>query len=256
MAAKDTNTKFNLGPYGSIETDDVKAFLNLKGNELLGYSQQRFDELKKYAEEGNWTWKVAGLLAGLLIIGNSFLSFFSHLASLSPFSAVIDVYLIVFGIIACLLEYKEKTLTKAQLDTLKREALFLYRPYGRAAFYFFIGLLIIATGGLLGFIIGIFVCVIGVIIFHASRQAFNQLNTLKGSLHNEQEVAAKFKEFDKDGSGFLDSVELAALCRSLGTQLTLNELESALFILDKNEDGKISFTEFFEWWKGKDENII
>jgi len=53
--------------------------------------------------------------------------------------------------------------------------------------------------------------------------------------------------------GSLDSSELAALVASLGTTLTLNELEAALLLLDRNDDGKITFEEFLSWYEGKED---
>eukprot|EP01040_Poterioochromonas_malhamensis_P026890 gene26890-33917_t len=55
-------------------------------------------------------------------------------------------------------------------------------------------------------------------------------------MRSEAQVTSRFMEFDKDNSGTLETKELASLCKSLGSPLTLNELESAIFILDKNGD--------------------
>jgi Ca2+-binding EF-hand superfamily protein len=41
---------------------------------------------------------------------------------------------------------------------------------------------------------------------------------------------------------------VAAICADMGTTLNKNELESALFMLDKNGDGKVSLEEFQVWW--------
>lgn len=131
---------------------------------------------------------------------------------------------------------------------LRKEALFLYRPYGRASFYFFVGLLVFSQGGYFGLVVGLYVMAVGVIVFTASRSALQQLEALRAGRMDEAQIAAKFKmDANKDGS--LDSTELAKLCKSMGVQLTLNELESALFILDKNHDGKIQYAEFLRWFK-------
>ena len=44
------------------------------------------------------------------------------------------------------------------------------------------------------------------------------------------------------------------VCAELGTTLKKSELETAVFILDKNSDGKISFDEFRSWWVGDRED--
>jgi hypothetical protein len=57
--------------------------------------------------------------------------------------------------------------------------------------------------------------------------------------YTREELSALFKQHDADGSGALDTAELAALCASLGTTLTAVELESALLLLDVDGDGTV-----------------
>jgi glutaredoxin 2 len=57
-----------------------------------------------------------------------------------------------------------------------------------------------------------------------------------------------FKDFDLDGSGFIDSNELAEVAKSLGKTLDNAELDECLKDLDQNKDGKISYEEFAKWW--------
>lgn len=241
--------------YGAVDQEEVREFLTNKGGEFVGYSKQKLLEFKKFADEGNWSWKIAGALAGASIMFYSVTSVLYHLTGFSPATAVIDCYLFLFGLLAVLLEYKEISFTKYYLDLLRREALFLYRPYGRALFYIFIGVLVLATGGILGLLIGTFVTAVGVFVFYASRDAVKRLEQLKLSIHDDHEIAQKFKQYDTDNNGFLDTKELAALCQALGTKLTIHELEAAILLLDSNGDGKISFNEFQDWWKGKEDLI-
>ena len=97
---------------------------------MIEEGKKHFRAMQKYADEGDWTWKIAGCISGVSIVLTMFLSFFSHLTSFSLTSAIIDLYFIAFGICFAILEYKEKLLTQGYLNTLRREALFLYRPYG------------------------------------------------------------------------------------------------------------------------------
>ena len=186
------------------------------------------------------------------MIITSSLGFFDSILYLSPFTAVLNLYIICFGIIAILLENKEYFLTKKYRDIIKTEARFLDKPYGRAAFYFFVGILLVAKGGLFGLLVGLYTSFIGAVIFYGSKAAYDTLDRLKTDHYTEAQVKEKFYEFDRDKSGSLDAAELAALCKALGSTLSRRELESALFLLDKNEDGQISFDEFFNWYQGKD----
>jgi hypothetical protein len=242
--------------YGSITAEEAQHIAGSIGNTALAEANLKLQELKKYAEEGQWTWKIAGFFAGLLIVITSSLGLLSNFFGLSFFTALLDVYAIGFGALACVLEYKDVLLTASAREVIKREALFLYRPYGRAAFYFFIGLLMVAKGGLLGFIVGAYTMLVGVIIFTSSRSAVAALDEIRNNIKSEKDMALKFAQFDTDNSGALDSAELARLCRSLGAQQSLNELEAALFVLDKNADGKISYEEFLDWWQGRQDHIV
>lgn len=249
-------SKDDVLTYGSLAMDEAKSYLDAHGSEMYAFSRQKLLDMKNYADEGNWTWKIAGFTGAVGVVLLSTMSFLSHLFGLSPISAVLDLYLILIGTALAALEYKEQVFTKQYLDALRKEALFLYRPYGRAGVYFFVGVLMISSSGLIGKLVGSYVAVVGGIIFYSSREAIKQLNFAKGTMQNEQEVIAKFCEFDKDHSGSLDTKELAALCKALGAKMTMNEIESALFILDKDANGKIEMEEFLAFWKGRDVDMV
>lgn len=242
--------------YGSLSTEETKAAAVAAGKVIMTEAAVKYEELKLYAEEGQWTWKIAGFFAGLLIVVSASFSFISHFFGLSPFAALMDMYMVLFGSLACVLEYKDVLLTANARAVIRKEALFLYRPYGRAAFYFFVGLLQIAQGGILGCLVGLYTTIVGIIIYSASKNALRALDTVRASLKTETEVAAQFARFDIDNNGCLDSAELAKLCQALGATQSLNELESALFVLDKNSDGKVSYEEFLDWWSGRSDNMV
>lgn len=63
-------------------------------------------------------------------------------------------------------------------------------------------------------------------------------------------VKEAFEAFDKDHSGFIDKSELASLANELGETLDDDELAAALKAIDISGDGKISFSEFYQWWVG------
>lgn len=248
--------KVDLGIYGAVSMEDATGFIDKHGKEALSYSRTKILELKKYADEGEWTWKIAGFIAGVSIVVISVLAFLSDFFGLSPVNAILDIYLVFIGVVLAMLEYKQQFFTQSYLDMLRREALFLYRPYGRAAVYFFVGLLMMSYSGLFGKLVGLYTTVVGAIVFYSSRAAIQHLENMRSVLRDESEVVAKFKEFDRDNSGTLDTKELASLCKYLGSTLTLNELESALFILDKNGDGKIQLQEFLAFWRNRDEDVV
>jgi len=95
---------------------------------------------------------------------------------------------------------------------------------------------------------GVYTAFVGIVIFQGSKSALSALNSLKDPRKSKSEIEAAFSSFDSDKNGYLDVKEVACLCSSLGYSLNKNELESALFILDSNSDGKVTVDEFIEWW--------
>ena len=192
------------------------------------------------------------MLAGGLLCFTGFIGLSASLFTLSPFLAVLNVYLFAFGAALLALEQKEQVFGKKYLVYLRTEALFLTRPYGRAFFYVFLGVLVVVAGGMLNFLIGAFTTLVGLVMYRSSKQAFLALHKMKEEKLNELEVAALFQAYDGDKTGSLDSAELAKLCQKLGSPLNHNELEAALFILDKDGSGTVSYPEFLAWWTGKE----
>lgn len=218
---------------------------------FLCCSKAKLLELKAYVDNGDWSWKLAGFTVGLSLSIMSFYAFISHLFGFAWFLAVTDLYLFSFGLVACILEYKEYVLTQQYIDVIRKEALFLYRPYGRAAFYSLVGLIKLGESDIISEIIGLYAFVIGIVIFIVSKNARDTLIKLKHSISTDEELLIKFRKYDIDDSGYLDRSEISALCRDLGTPLSLNQLEVVILTMDKTPDGKISYEEFLEWWTDK-----
>jgi len=77
-------------------------------------------------------------------------------------------------------------------------------------------------------------------------ELLQHLNTEYATL--DEIMRKAFKAFDLDGSGYIDSNELAEVSKELGKALDSAELDECLKDLDQNKDGKISYEEFSQWW--------
>ena len=64
----------------------------------------------------------------------------------------------------------------------------------------------------------------------------------------EKDARAMFDELDEDDSGYLEEMEVASLCRTLGKKLNKKSMEKAMAEMDTSGDGKVSFEEFNAWW--------
>lgn len=66
------------------------------------------------------------------------------------------------------------------------------------------------------------------------------------------EIAAEFALADKDDDGYIDAVEFRELGRKTGVDLSSEEAEAAVAVLDTNKDGVVEFLEFVQWFKEKE----
>ncbi|KAH3713110.1 calmodulin-beta-like [Dreissena polymorpha] len=60
----------------------------------------------------------------------------------------------------------------------------------------------------------------------------------------EKDVKNMFDQMDKNGNGKVSKEEMGKLLRSMGVQMTGEELEAAMKKIDTNKDGQISYSEF------------
>lgn len=139
---------------GDLEEATRLIAKNVNIEAISGTLQSELQNLKKAADDGEYSWTMASVLAGGLLCVSGFFGVASSVVYLSPFSFVLNLYIMAFGAIFVILEYKQKFLTKQYLSMLRSEALFLTRPYGRALFYIFVGVLVVCSGGLLNLLIG------------------------------------------------------------------------------------------------------
>ncbi len=196
------------------------------------------------------TFRVMALCGGVAMVFQCVMGSLGKFLSFSPLQALIEVYCGIFGLMTIVLEGQNwKFLTKFRLY-LDEYAKFLTYTWGRGIFYVFSGSLMVSQFNLFDMAIGGWMVFVGLTSIAVGQHTANKLTDLKKTLGSEDYVKKKFKEMDKDGSGNLDSTELAALCKSLGSELDHNELVAAIGAMDKNGDGSIGYDEFYGWWSG------
>eukprot|EP00929_Paragymnodinium_shiwhaense_P080641 TRINITY_DN4206_c0_g1_i1.p1 TRINITY_DN4206_c0_g1~~TRINITY_DN4206_c0_g1_i1.p1 ORF type:complete len:116 (-),score=40.34 TRINITY_DN4206_c0_g1_i1:147-494(-) len=70
------------------------------------------------------------------------------------------------------------------------------------------------------------------------------------SIMREKKIAKikdMFKQWDSDGSGFIDKDEMTALFQKLDPDWTTHQLEALFRAVDKNGDNVIDIDEFIDW---------
>ena len=75
------------------------------------------------------------------------------------------------------------------------------------------------------------------------------MSTRMPARDSREEVEKVFRLFDEDGSGFITFRSLKKICNDLGEGLTEEEMQEMIDEADRDQDGKISFEEFFRIMK-------
>ena len=62
--------------------------------------------------------------------------------------------------------------------------------------------------------------------------------------YSQDELRAAFKQFDQDGSGFIQANELERLLEKMGRRCDREQINRIIGLVDQSGDGKIGFDEF------------
>jgi len=122
---------------------------------------------------------------------------------------------------------------------------------------------------MLDWVVGGFMIFVGVVAIGVGMAAARQMRLLHFSIRNEDQLKAKWDQYDLDKNGSLDIKELTAFVADSGVPMTRNEIAAtflalgrysymfvgtaqfrfiSIIILDKNFDQHISYEEFYAWW--------
>jgi len=64
--------------------------------------------------------------------------------------------------------------------------------------------------------------------------------------YSENELRIAFRQFDQDGSGYIQTNELENIMNKMGRHCTKSQIDTMVNALDTSGDGKISFEEFIK----------
>ncbi len=79
---------------------------------------------------------------------------------------------------------------------------------------------------------------------------FNEFSRVMGETffkkYSENELRVAFRQFDQDGSGYIQANELENIMDKMGRHYNKSQIDSIVNSLDTSGDGKISFEEFIK----------
>ena len=64
--------------------------------------------------------------------------------------------------------------------------------------------------------------------------------------YSRDELQVAFRQFDQDGSGYIQASELESIMHKMGRRVSKAEIDALVKSLDTSGDGKISFDEFVQ----------
>ncbi|CAJ0929776.1 unnamed protein product [Ranitomeya imitator] len=68
---------------------------------------------------------------------------------------------------------------------------------------------------------------------------------------SEEEIREAFREFDKDGNGYLSAAELSLVMKNLSAKLTNEEVDDMIREADIDGDGQVNYEEFVQMMTAK-----
>jgi Ca2+-binding EF-hand superfamily protein len=68
---------------------------------------------------------------------------------------------------------------------------------------------------------------------------------------NNADLLKVFKKFDQDGNGLISADEILSTMKSIGIEISDNDVKELIKEMDSNNDGKISYEEFLKAWQNQ-----
>jgi len=235
-------------------------------------AMDKLTKLRQSASNGDFSIRLLALIGGVALVMSAGFGIFGLILTFDLPGAVLEFYTLVLGLIIILLEsrgqiqaQKERlsSAQRAQISTqigfldraftnIHKYAMFSKFVWGRGVLYFVAGSLQLTQSHLTEKFVGCFVMVVGVLYVYVGQQTAAKLNKLRESLA-EQTIRSKFQEADQDKDGTLSMSDFTVLTEALGLELSRREREVAFLCMDKNDTGKVPYSDFKAWWADWDE---
>ena len=214
---------------------------------------ERVDEISASLMTGSTPIRALALMGGVAMAFFAGAGILAAIFSFSISRIVMEIYAFFFGLAMIVMESQQVVKIPTEyMDKLYKYCLFLKYIWGRGGLYMITGSLQAAQGGLFNFVVGLYVMAVGVLYILVGRASAKKLSEMKHSIFSKETLQAKFKKFDTDRSGALTMQEFGELVHSLDLDMTKREKEGIFFHLDTNDDDKLEYDEFIQWWDGFD----
>ena len=237
-----------------MTVDSTSLFSSENFENAGDIARSKMMELRASVKTGDWSLRLLALLGGVALIFTAVLEFVSKILNLNILGALIEVYVIFLGIIVLVLEGSQISLPQKFLHTLHKYALFLKYIWGRGLLYFVAGSLLVTGQQWMDYIVGGFMCLVGILYICVGRSTTNKLKEMRQSELSEKNLHQKFHEVDPEQTGFIGLEQFRCLVNSIGLDMNRRQSEAAFLHIEKVDNDQITFEEFYTWWTEWDDS--
>lgn len=243
-------------PGGSTSSKTIETNSHYRNYEELDDAGQAkrviISSARKDAEQGPFLLQALAFVGGISMVFTSILDFQVEASAgdgLSITLAIMSMYTWLFGTFIVGIEGRVLLIDIYSLHKMISNYMKLFRfVWGRGLFYFFAGSLQYCQQAPLGSYCGIFMMIIGLIMFVTGMILKGVLNSKLQAVPDGGQLQTKFDFFDTDSDGFIDAEQFKDFIRDMG----LHEYEDIDFdaefgSTDTDNDGLINFPEFMRW---------
>lgn len=237
-----------------MTVDSTSLFSSENLENASDIAKSKMMELRASVKTGDWSLRLLALLGGVALIFTAVLEFVSKALNINILGALIEIYVIFLGVIVLVLEGSQISLPQKFLHTLHKYALFLKYIWGRGILYFVAGSLLVTGQQWMDYIVGGFMCLVGILYICVGRSTTNKLKEMRQSQLSERNLHEKFHEVDPEQTGFIGLEQFRALVNSIGLDMNRRQSEAAFLHIEKVDEAAITFEEFYTWWTEWDDS--
>lgn len=217
--------------------------------EAKDFAQKQASEFRRNLDEGSMSLRLMALLGGVAMIVVSSLGILGDILTFRWVAVIFQVYALAFGGVMLVLESGQQLSCFKRVEAgLFKQALFLRYVWGRGLIYFFAGTLMISLGNFFDLVVGLYVCLVGLIFIAVGRTAAKKLSDLRRSALSTSDLQEKFAMADTEGTGSLSLDQFRLLINGLGMDLTKREVESTFVLFGVN---RVTYDQFMQWWNNE-----
>jgi len=237
-----------------MTVDSAGLFSNETLENAQDIAKNKIAELRMSVKTGDWSLRLLALLGGVALILTAMIEFVSKILNLNMLGALIELYIVFLGVIVLVLEGSQISLPPKFLHILHKYALFLKYIWGRGLLYFVSGTLLITGMQWMDYVVGGFMCCVGVLYVCVGRNTSNKIREMRQSELSERSLHEKFNEVDPEQTGLSGLEQFRQLANSIGLDMNRRQSEAAFLHIEKVDNDQITFEEFFGWWTEWDDS--